>query len=575
MLFAQNEFYDIVPDLNSCQEGKLKEVEKQKVLTKVNAIRAIHGLKPVTYNYSKDIDVQKSALITTANEMLSHQPPSDWKCYSQEGAVGSEKSNLHIRWYYGSSYKSTVDAILNWMIDMNVDVCGHRRWILDPFVKFIAFGRVDGPSTKNPQFGVTAASIYVIDDNKQNLSEWTDDFIAYPFHNYPSELIYNSQNNYWHFHFTAVFNKNNWWDNSNVSFSDAVLEIKDEDGHNMPFTNVTPNNSGYGVPNMLRFDLTNLQKDIRYNVSIKNVKYKSKTKDYSYWFKVSDYVTTIPDVPILISPENDATDQATELKLTWQQVPEAASYNLEVATDISFSHLFVTEKDITKTTFNISSLEKNTKYFWHISSTNDAGTSEWSDTFVFTTGSGNSIGIPKLLYPANNAISVPTNMRIEWGAVPDAESYHLQISDTEDFPAAGLPLDQSNIPGNFYTVSNNLLQENKQYWYRVRAYGLEGISEWSDVFTFWTWIYASTDKQTGEKRATLTPNPSNGKIKVVTDDNLMLNISVYSMNGRLLSVFNHVNANRKIDVTNLDSGTYIVVITINNNQYIRKLTIIK
>jgi hypothetical protein len=564
-----------VPDVNTCNEGKLKEIEKQKVLTKVNAIRAIHGLKPVTYNYSKDINVQKSALMTAANEMLSHRPPTSWKCYSPEGALGSEKSNLHIRWYYGNSYKPTVDAVLNWMVDMNVDVCGHRRWILDPFLKFIAFGRVDGPSSKNPQFGVTAASIYVIDDDKQNLSDWNDDFIAYPFHNYPSELVYNSENKYWHFHFTAVFNKSNWWDNSNVNFDDAILTIKDENNNNVSFTNVTPNNEGYGVPNMLRFDLTNLQKEKRYNVTIKNVKYKGQTKDYSYWFKVSDHVATVPDAPVLVSPANNAADQSTELKLSWEKVQEAATYNLQVATDENFSNLFVSKTDITKTSFNLTALAKETKYYWHVSGTNDAGTGDWSKTFAFTTGKGGSIGIPELVYPANNDVSIPTNVHVEWSAVENASSYHLQISDSQNFPTAGLPLDQSNIPTNSYTVPKNLLKENTQYWYRVSAYGLGEEGEWSDVFTFWTWIYSSAEDKDNITGFTLSPNPSHGKIMIASDVNSEIHVEIFDLSGKLVSDLSAIRTNSIIDISGLVSGSYIIVISIDNNQYIKKLSIVK
>ncbi len=575
ILTAQNEFYDIVPDINNCQEGKLKEIEKQNVLKKINAIRAIHGLKPVTYNYTKDILVQKSALMTAANEALSHTPPTNWKCYSNEGVKGAKKSNLHIRWYYGSSYKQCVDAVINWMLDMNVNVCGHRRWILDPFVKFIAFGRVDGASKKNPQFGITAASIYVIDDDKQNLSDWNDDFVAYPYHNYPSEIVMNGQGKYWHFHFTAVFNKNNWWDNKNVNYDNAVLSIKDDNGSNVQFNNVTADNSGYGVPNMLRFDLLNLEKDKRYNVTVKNVQYKGQTKDYSYWFKVSDNVGSIPSAPLLVSPSNNASEQPTELLLSWQQVPDAVSYNLQVATDVGFSQLFISKSNITATSFNLSSLEKETKYYWRVSGKNDIGTGKWSVPFAFTTRKGATVGIPVLEYPANNATEIPTYVKIRWKSSNGAKSYQLQIADNADFSNGAMKINKRNITKSFYIVPQNILKKDLQYWYRVRAFNTNITSDWSVPFTFWTEKSTLVEIEKYGADLLLTPNPSKGKINFVSKSDIIFDLQIFDINGKLLVDYINFHSNNEIDISHINTGSYIVVINIAGKNYFKKLNLIK
>jgi len=573
---AQNEFYDVMPDIDNCQEGQLKAIEKQKILAKVNSIRAIHGLKPVTYNNSKDIYVQKSALLTAANEMLSHQPPSSWKCYSPEGATGSQSSNLHIRWFYGSSYGPSEDAVNSWMIDLNVEVCGHRRWIIDPFLKFIAFGRVDGKSVRNPQFNVTAASLYVIDNDKQDISDWDGDFVAYPYHNYPSELVMDQQGKFWHFSFTAVFNKSNWWDNHNVSFDNATLEIKDDNNNNVAFNNVVINNEGYGVPNMLRFDIVNPEKDKRYNVTVKNVSYKGQTKDFTYWFKISDNVPTLPPAPTLVSPADGSTDLPIDLTLQWENISNAASYYLQVSKKPDFTQLIVSETDIAINSYNLSSLEKDTKYYWRVAATNEAGTSDWSDTFTFTTGKGTSIGIPILVYPGNNATSVPTNAKIQWQAVDKAESYHLQISDTKNFPTYGLPVDQQNIPVNYYTVPHNQLKENTQYWYRVRAYADGNFSDWSEVYSFWTWIFSNVDNEIDLTNSiSIVPNPSNGKFKITTSLFDNADVKLFNLSGELLLSYNNTIINKQFDISNLPSGVYIAIITNGDKHFVKQIKIIK
>jgi len=56
-----DDIYDILPDIQSCYEGVLKDSEKQRVLAELNFIRNLHGLNPVSYNYEDDIYTAKAA----------------------------------------------------------------------------------------------------------------------------------------------------------------------------------------------------------------------------------------------------------------------------------------------------------------------------------------------------------------------------------------------------------------------------------------------------------------------------------------------------------------------------------
>jgi len=577
---AQGEFYDVMPDISSCNPGQLKEIEKQKILNKVNQIRAIHGLKPVTYNYSKDDATQRSALITAANEMLSHQPPSNWKCYSQAGYVGAERSNLHIKWFFGNTFPKSEESINSWMIDMNVDVCGHRRWIIDPFLKFIAFGRADAASTQNPQFKVSGASIYVIDNEKQNISDWDGDFVAYPYKEYPTELVFDSQNKYWHFNFTAISNKNDWWSNRNVSYTGAILEIKDESNNTVQFTDLTSNNEGYGVPNMLRWKITNLQKEKRYNVTVRNVDLNGTKKDFSYWFKITDNPSsgTVPEAPMLSLPPNNATNQQTSLTLTWNSVPSANSYNVQVATDASFNQLFLDQTNVTGTSLNVSGLSKNSFYFWRVSGTNNSGNGPYSNSYSFQTGSGQSANQVIVSYPANEETSIPTNATIKWAAVANAESYHLQISDSEKFPQVGLPIDQQNIPGVSYELPAKVLREDKSYWLRVRAMVSGAYQDWSEVHHFRTWILASVyDNIENNDEFNVNPNPASSKVILNVNYRDVFSISIFDESGRMVHGFDRLQDAQSIELelTGFANGTYYVVLNSDSGRFLRKFQVIK
>lgn len=59
----------------------------------------------------------------TANDMLSHDPPESWKCYSELGKQGASTSNI--------SSGPGVASVFSYMVDDgNLTTFGHRRIIL-------------------------------------------------------------------------------------------------------------------------------------------------------------------------------------------------------------------------------------------------------------------------------------------------------------------------------------------------------------------------------------------------------------------------------------------------------------
>ena len=572
-MFTQTDIYDVIPDVNNCQSGALKDSEKQKILAKVNSIRALHGLKPVTYNYSKDVNAQSSALITAANENLSHTPPANWKCYTAAGATGSENSNLFIKWYFGSSTPKSEETILGWMMDQNVDVCGHRRWLIDPFLKFIAFGRVDGVSKNNPQFNVLGASIYVIDSDKQNLLDWNDDFVAYPFHNYPTELVFDNKNAYWLFSFTAVFDKTDWWSNKNVSYANATLEIKDAANQVVSYTDLSSNNEGYGVPNALKWRIPSVQKEMTYTVTIKNVSFGANTKDYTYWFKITDQAGTPPPAPTLVLPSNGATNQNTELALSWNPAGDATSYNVQVARDVSFSQIQINQSNISLTSFAATGLAANTKYYWRVSGTNIAGDGSWSEVWNFTT-KANAGNRPLLSEPKDLATSVSTTPVLKWSAVTGATAYEVIISDVITFPTASIIFNQPNIPGTTYTIPKNVLVENTRYWWKVRTNGSLGNGNWSDPFSFWTWILGSVNSDNDNSIISVVPNPAN-EVITISSSVRVDNSALFNTDGLLIRQLTINGDITTQNISDLPAGVYYIVFLSQSEMYVKKLTVIR
>ncbi|MEA2042670.1 MAG: T9SS type A sorting domain-containing protein, partial [Bacteroidota bacterium] len=119
--------------------------------------------------------------------------------------------------------------------------------------------------------------------------------------------------------------------------------------------------------------------------------YASDGTNISEWSEVWSFTTgTEPlNIPVLISPENGAVEQLTELTLEWNTVTNATNYEYQYSTDNTFSTYENGTTSNTET--DISGLEYETEYFWRVQATDGSQYSEWSEVWSFTTE--NNVGI--------------------------------------------------------------------------------------------------------------------------------------------------------------------------------------
>ncbi|MBI3111316.1 MAG: fibronectin type III domain-containing protein [Ignavibacteriales bacterium] len=92
------------------------------------------------------------------------------------------------------------------------------------------------------------------------------------------------------------------------------------------------------------------------------------------------------------------------------------------------------------------------------------------------------IGTPTLDSPANGSQDQPTTLMLRWNEVFGATRYQLQLADE---PTFGTPVvDESSITSTEFQAGP--LTQGTTYHWRVRAFGLLGTGNWSDVWTFTT-----------------------------------------------------------------------------------------
>lgn len=196
-----------------------------------------------------------------------------------------------------------------------------------------------------------------------------------------------------------------------------------------------------------------------------------------------------PGAPAKSSPADGAADSSLSLTLWWNPSNGATSYGLQISTDPNFGSFIVNQSNVSGTSFSVSGLSYNTKYYWRVDATNSAGTSGWSSVWSFTPVIS-APAPPTLANPTNGSSGVSTGSTFSWNASTSATSYRVQVSTDSTF--ATTFRDTSGIASASDTVTG-LANLTKYYW-RVNATNAGGTSPWSSVWSFTTGKAISSGK---------------------------------------------------------------------------------
>lgn len=188
---------------------------------------------------------------------------------------------------------------------------------------------------------------------------------------------------------------------------------------------------------------------------------------------------TPPSAPTLVSPSNGATNVSTSPTLSWNASSGATSYRAQVSTSSSFSTT-VFDQSVSTTSVTVSGLASGTTYYWRVSASNSAGTSSWSATWSFTTGS--SAPCPGTLYTGSLSGTGASQYQ------PNGSYYYSSVSGTH----SGCLRGPSNADFDLYlqkwnglywatvarsegvTSSENITYNGTAGYYRWRIYSYSG-----------------------------------------------------------------------------------------------------
>lgn len=177
-------------DQASCRAGVSSAASHQATIERVNYYRAMAGVEAsVVENPELSAWAQQTALMMSAEGLLSHDPGGDFACASPEGISGAANSNL----YLGRTGPDAVDGYVEDPGDHNTDV-GHRVTILHPPTRTMGVGDVDDSATAS-----SANALWVFDDEVfadsvgagASPMREADRFVAWPPRGYvPAPLVH-------------------------------------------------------------------------------------------------------------------------------------------------------------------------------------------------------------------------------------------------------------------------------------------------------------------------------------------------------------------------------------------------
>ena len=532
---AQN-IYEVEPNVDNCTPGKLNQETKSKIIKLINDIRARHKIAPIPWNEAVENRPQSAALSLAVLgwDPDPHGAKPGKKCTTIDSDSGRSQSNLS----YASWNQTTEGHIIGWLIDNHnnpPENVGHRRLIINPFLNSTAYGDVYNNSTGG------MAALWGITNEAMGPSTCENDFVAYPYENYPPAWVDKA----FYLSFHPIANPNNWWSPGATNFTNAQIVVKDPNGNNMNVHSKAPDDGkAWGCfQHSLAFKVDGLQDSVRYDVTISNVIVNGQSRTYEYWFKLTNEPPIPPnplaEVPTLVAPTNNTADVEAPVTFRWNTSENAVKYHLEGSFSNTFTYIAFEQDNITDTTFVYSAeLTPNATYYWRVAAYNmDDAKTDYSPAWSFKTKE--IIPEPPTnVFPLDGNEEVARRDNYQWHSVAGALHYNLQIASNQTFNA--LVIDQKEIYDTIYHLTETqMLDEWTNYYWRVKATLLSGSeTDWSEVIQ-----YKTDDRINGitEELAGVIincyPNPFSEYVSITLDSDKEnnVNVAIYNVLGEKIA----------------------------------------
>ena len=419
----------------------------------------------------------------------------------------------------------------------------------------------------------------------------------------PNNVIYNfTYNTFLGFTGTTIFSVNGLQTGVNASFSSDTAS---QDGTNISLTLSNIGSLNVGTYN---FQI----------IGTSGAIVKNTDADFSVFLELTE-------TPTLTSPSNSGTGVALSPTFTWDEISNASSYDIEIATDSGFSSILVNE-NVTTNSYTEASLDQSTTYYWRVKAKNSCGDGNFSSVSSFTTQNCS------VCVSTGNTSFETSTTRVVFNTIDNSSGKSGSYSDYTDI-STGVKADeihdltvQVNTDGN-YTVHTlvwidwnqdcDFDDANEEYDLGTANNEVDGtttesplsITIPSDALLGFTTMRVSTRynldptscmtgqdaeiedytvevldatasiKDVSFEGFNLYPNPSNGNfnLQFETASTAPVKLQLFDLTGRLVREmqFSDVAArfSESISFKNTAKGLYLLKIKNGSKQTIRKLVI--
>lgn len=155
--------------------GSITEAALQEALDYLNFLRNLAGLDEVSLSPLYTFRSQNGAVLLAANDQLNHTPQiADGmsEALYESAYLGTSLGNIaKFNWMRPEILLDGVEYFVRDDGDGNLSTLGHRRWLLNPYMKETGFGLA------NAQSGMSYVAMYAVDDTNLD-AQW--DYVAWP-----------------------------------------------------------------------------------------------------------------------------------------------------------------------------------------------------------------------------------------------------------------------------------------------------------------------------------------------------------------------------------------------------------
>lgn len=281
--------------------------------------------------------------------------------------------------------------------------------------------------------------------------------------------------------------------------------------------------------------------------------------------------TPVPQAPITATPTAFARGIHPDTVLTWQPVPDAVSYAVELSNSEDFSNAVQRIDGLREARVDVDDLVQGPlQYHWRVYAFGPGGRSLSSAPSSFFT----AIRPPQLLAPIGGAPDTKGDpVTLRWERVEGAVSYDVQLSLSPGF--TDVVAERNAVADT--TASINLTIGNRRHFWRVRSTDADTTGVFAQRQNFITGIITSVSSFEEASGLDLSPNPAISTLTVHLEGGpgSTMDVSITDGNGRNVARHEGLPTSTSISVADLAAGTYTVAVRCGARRWSRPLTIVR